>query len=78
MPSQRRYQEMQQELEYKKQQVSQANSTQERLEVDLQSRKSELEKISTLEEKIRVEMTALSDKMTKMEEELEVRREMRV
>jgi hypothetical protein len=59
LPSQRKFKEMQEELEYKQVQMENAATTQGRLQQELELRKSELEKISTLEEKIKVELAQL-------------------
>jgi len=70
LPSQRRYREMQDELEYKKIQMENAQTTQTRLQQELDLRKSELEKINTLEDKIKMELTSLNTKIETMGEEL--------
>lgn len=70
LPSQRRYREMQDELEYKKKQMQNAETTQDRLVQEKDLRQSELEKINTLEDKIKLELTSLTEKMDTMTEEL--------
>jgi len=70
LPSQRKFKEMQEELEYKQVQMENAATTQGRLQQELELRKSELEKISTLEEKIKVELAQLQGKLGTMESEL--------
>jgi len=70
LPSQRKFREMQDELEYKKVQMENAQTTQTRLQQELDLRKSELEKINTLEDKIKLELTALNTKIETMNEEL--------
>ena len=54
LPSQRRYRELQDELEFKKKQMENAQTTQGRLVQEKELRVTELEKINTLEEKIKV------------------------
>eukprot|EP00240_Pyramimonas_obovata_P000770 CAMPEP_0118951980 /NCGR_PEP_ID=MMETSP1169-20130426/54012_1 /TAXON_ID=36882 /ORGANISM="Pyramimonas obovata, Strain CCMP722" /LENGTH=604 /DNA_ID=CAMNT_0006899135 /DNA_START=101 /DNA_END=1915 /DNA_ORIENTATION=+ len=70
LPSQRRFREMQDELEYKKVQMENAQTTQTRLQQELDLRKSELEKINTLEDKIKLELSSLNTKIETMQEEL--------
>lgn len=70
MPNQKRFKEMQDELEYKKQQVQNAATTQSRLVQEKELRQQELEKISTLEEKIKVELAGLEEKSKIMNEEI--------
>lgn len=71
MPNQRRFKEMQDELEYKKVQVQNAAMTSDRLREERAMRQQELEKIGTLEEKIAAELKGLQDKSTAMTEEME-------
>lgn len=70
LPSQRRFREMQDELEYKKIQMENAQTTQTRLQQELDLRKSELDKINTLEDKIKMELSSLNTKIGTMSEEL--------
>jgi intraflagellar transport protein 74 len=70
MPSQSRLAEMQDDLAYKEQQMSNAHNTHERLGQELELRNMELEKINTLDTKINVELTSLNDRMKTMREEL--------
>jgi intraflagellar transport protein 74 len=70
MPNQRRFKEMQDELEYKKVQVQNAAMTSDRLVEERQMRQQELEKISTLEDKIAVELKGLEEKTNGMAEEM--------
>lgn len=71
MPDQRRFKEMQDELEYKKVQVQNAAMTSDRLKEERALRQQELEKISTLEEKIEVELRGLAEKTDAMQKEME-------
>ena len=66
LPSQRKFREMQDELEYKKVQMENAQTTQTRLQQELDIRKSELEKINTLEDKIKMELSSLNTKIDTM------------
>lgn len=71
MPNQRRFKEMQDELEYKKVQVQNAAMTSDRLREERELRQQELEKISTLEEKIAVELKGLQEKTGAMTFDIE-------
>ena len=71
MPNQRRFKEMQDELEYKKVQVQNAAMTSDRLREERELRQQELEKISTLEEKIAVELKGLQEKTDTMTGDIE-------
>jgi intraflagellar transport protein 74 len=70
LPDSAKFREMQDELEYKKVQVSNAQTTQVRLKGELEMRRGELDKIDTLEDKIKEELVALQSKKGTMEEEL--------
>ncbi|GLI70068.1 hypothetical protein VaNZ11_014839 [Volvox africanus] len=70
LPSQKKFKEMQDELEYKKMQLENTQTTQERLKEELSMRRTELEKIDTLEDKIKLELTQLADRQTAMEKEM--------
>jgi len=81
LPNQKRFKEMQDELEYKRMQLETTQTTQERLKDELQMRKAELEKIDTLEDKIKAEIEQLQQKqqeitkqMTEFEDVEEVKR----
>nr|AAO92260.1 intraflagellar transport protein component IFT74/72 [Chlamydomonas reinhardtii] len=70
LPSQKKYKEMQDELEYKKMQLENTQTTQERLKEELTMRRTELEKIDTLEDKIKLELTQLAERQEAMEKEM--------
>lgn len=70
LPDSGKFREMQDELEYKKIQVENAQNTQVRLKDELTMRRAELEKIDTLEDKIMEELTNLKKKRAVMDEEL--------
>lgn len=71
LPTQRRFKEMQDELEYKKMQLENTQSTQERLKEELAMRRTELEKIDTLEDKINAELASLDEKTVQLKKEME-------
>eukprot|EP00798_Chlamydomonas_sp_ICE-L_P011195 gene11195-18812_t len=54
LPSQKKFREMQDELEYKRMQLETTQVTSERLKEELVMRRTELDKIDTLEDKIKV------------------------
>lgn len=60
LPSQRKFREMKDELEYKKVQLENTAITQERLREELTARQDELAKIDTLEDKIQAELDSLA------------------
>jgi len=62
LPSAKKFQEMKDELEYKRMQLENTQMTQERLKEELQMRRTELDKIDTLEDKIKTELAQLADK----------------
>jgi len=70
LPDSNKFREMQDELEYKKIQVENAQTTQVRLKDELELRRAELEKIDTLEDKIKDELTNLRKKKDTMDKEL--------
>lgn len=70
LPSQRRFKEMQDELEYKKMQLENTQSTQERLKEELAMRRTELDKIDTLEDKINAELKQLAEKTVQLNDEM--------
>ena len=70
LPDSGKFREMQDELEYKKIQVENAQNTQVRLKGELEMRRGELDKIDTLEDKIKEELSSLRKKKENMEEEL--------
>ncbi len=71
LPSQKKFKEMQDELEYKRMQLENTQMTQERLKEELQMRRTELEKIDTLEDKIRTELGQLDEQSAAMRQEIE-------
>lgn len=71
LPSQKKFKEMQDELEYKKQQLENTQQTQERLKEELTMRRTELEKIDTLDDKIKSELQQLADKSEDMRAEID-------
>lgn len=62
LPSQKKFKEMQDELEYKRMQLETTQVTQERLKEELVMRRTELDKIDTLEDKIQAELKQLDEK----------------
>ncbi|GAX82423.1 hypothetical protein CEUSTIGMA_g9851.t1 [Chlamydomonas eustigma] len=62
LPTQKKFKEMQDELEYKKMQLENTQMTQDRLKEELQMRRTELEKIDTLDDKIKTELSQLAEK----------------
>ena len=71
LPTQKKFKEMQDELEYKKQQLENTQQTQERLKEELTMRRTELDKIDTLDDKIKSELQQLADKSEDMRVEIE-------
>jgi chromosome segregation ATPase len=61
---------LQDELDYKQQQLDSAAATGEALKTELAARKAELEKIDTLGSKIDSELEALRGRLTAMQQEL--------
>eukprot|EP00877_Chromochloris_zofingiensis_P002084 jgi/Chrzof1/11877/Cz06g13080.t1 len=70
LPTKGQFQDMQEELNYKKQQLESAAATGEALKAELTARRSELEKIDTLSSKIATEMDALRVKMSEVDGDL--------
>ena len=59
-------------MEFKKSQLHNATTTQDRLDDELALRKGELQKIGALDEKISKELGSLKTKLATMREEIEV------
>eukprot|EP00276_Gloeochaete_wittrockiana_P014119 CAMPEP_0184332688 /NCGR_PEP_ID=MMETSP1089-20130417/1853_1 /TAXON_ID=38269 ORGANISM="Gloeochaete wittrockiana, Strain SAG46.84" /NCGR_SAMPLE_ID=MMETSP1089 /ASSEMBLY_ACC=CAM_ASM_000445 /LENGTH=653 /DNA_ID=CAMNT_0026656197 /DNA_START=49 /DNA_END=2010 /DNA_ORIENTATION=+ len=72
MPSQDKFDEMKQELDFKKNQLENTQTTFDRLKQELVLREVELDKIKTLDSKIGVELASLKDKSKFMKEEMVV------
>ncbi|KAG2495583.1 hypothetical protein HYH03_006183 [Edaphochlamys debaryana] len=70
LPSQKKFKEMQDELEYKKMQLENTQTTQERLKEELAMRRTELDKIDTLEDKIKLELQQLAERQETMDKEM--------
>eukprot|EP00741_Cyanophora_paradoxa_P002103 tig00000551_g2039.t1 len=70
MPTAERLKELQEEVEYKRTQLENSQTTAERLKQELQLREMELEKIKTLDQKIGVELESLKGKSQQMREEM--------
>ena len=66
LPSQKKFQEIGNELKFKEKQMINSISTQTRLEKELSLRKNELLKMNTLQSKIDAEMSVLSEKINGM------------
>ncbi|KAG1670889.1 hypothetical protein FOA52_000391 [Chlamydomonas sp. UWO 241] len=69
LPSQKKFKEMQDELEYKKMQLENTQMTQTRLREELEMRRTELDKIDTLEDKIKTELVQLDEKSDQLRKE---------
>ena len=72
LPNAGRFKQLQEEVEFKKSQLHNATTTQDRLDDELALRKGELQKIGALDEKISKELGSLKTKLATMREEIEV------
>jgi len=70
LPSQKKFKEMQDELEYKRMQLENTQMTQQRLQEELVMRRSELDKIDTLEDKIKTELVQLDEKSEQLRKDI--------
>eukprot|EP00744_Colponema_vietnamica_P003871 GILI01005866.1.p1 GENE.GILI01005866.1~~GILI01005866.1.p1 ORF type:complete len:633 (-),score=211.40 GILI01005866.1:70-1920(-) len=66
MPSVQQFSEMQEDVKFKKESLTNAQNTASRLKQELEVRKEELDKINTLDSKIGSELKSLNEKMAQM------------